>query len=108
MSNSNERYVYFLILISAIIACFVLLRKQQEDTQAQLTTYQDSVNVLIQVNKKLHAAQTMYSDAIVFVMGVKPTDFDELRQRYEDASRWAATETNKKFMTLQEVEHGKD
>ena len=59
---------------------FNIIKKKNDHIalSAQLSAYQDSVNVLIQENKKLHAAQMSYSDAIV------------------------------NAMMLQEVEHGKD
>ena len=106
MSDSAERWCIGIILILMMLGYQIITNNHLDDIESQLATYQDSVNVLIEVNKKLHAAQTMYSDAIVFVMGVKPTDFDELRQRYEDAVKkaTASIENYRKFMTLQEVE----
>lgn len=105
MSDSTERFFIGTVIAILMLVFFISNTSYHSKTQALLTTYRNSVNALIAENKKLHAAQTMYSDAIVFSMGVKPTDFKEIRQRYEDASRWAAIETNKKFMTLQEIEH---
>jgi len=105
-----NRLVIIIVLCIGITSVIdaIFISRQHSIIQTQLTAYQDSVNVLIQENKKLHAAQIMYSDLIVAATGIKPTKLNKLRQKYAEASRKAAIATNRKFMTLQDVEHGKD
>lgn len=110
MSDTAERILIVIALMIFIGVHAVINKSHHKDTQSQLAAYQDSVNVLTAENKKLHAAQTMYSDAIVFSVGIKPMDFKELRQQYEDAVKkaTASIENYRKFMALQEVNHGKE
>ena len=74
--SRKEQYLIVIVFTIYICAMFIVNGNQITTVSDQLTIYQDSVNVLIEVNKKLHAAQMSYSDAIV------------------------------RAMTLQEVEHG--
>lgn len=92
MNKHFERLIYFGLICLLIGVTHNVIDLRVEQLQTQLTAYQDSVNVLIEVNKKLHAVQTMYSDTIVEAMKGEPIDFEKLRQRYKEA--------------LQEVNHG--
>jgi len=91
MSDSTKRFSCFVILVLGMGIFAIINNSHHLETQRQLAAYQDSVNVLIEVNKTLHAAQTMYSDAIVGAMGVKPEPMKLAVCR-----------------ELQEVNHGKD
>lgn len=69
MSASTEERFFIAIILTIAMGVVSLVNKSYHlKTQSQLSCYQDSVNMLIEENKKLHAAQMSYSDAIVNAM----------------------------------------
>ena len=98
MSDSAERCCIGVVLILMMFGYHIITNNHLDDIQVQIAGYQDSVDVLIAENKKLHAAQIAYSDRIVSATGLKHFNLDTTSYDIRLS----------KFMTLQEVEHGKE